>query len=56
MVGRLEVIDPAAKEITLADAVAQGWSRDRILEEVGKCRVLCANCHFKHHWEADQRR
>lgn len=52
----LHHLDPASKEITLADAIAQGWSKPRILEEVGKCRVLCANCHFKHHWDADQQK
>jgi hypothetical protein len=44
--------DPKTKEITLADAVAGAWSRKRILEEVAKCEVLCANCHLKHHWDA----
>jgi hypothetical protein len=44
-------VDPAAKDITLADAISHNWSRDRILAEVTKCRVLCANCHLKHHWD-----
>jgi len=44
-------IDPKTKEITLADAISQNWSTTRILGEVAKCRVLCANCHFKHHWD-----
>jgi hypothetical protein len=45
-------IDPSKKQITLADAIARGWSKERILGEMAKCRVLCANCHLKHHWDA----
>lgn len=41
--------DPTKKEIMIADALRRGWSRERILEEAGKCEVLCANCHAKHH-------
>jgi len=44
-------VDPAKKAITLADAIPNGWSRSRILAEVARCRVLCANCHAKCHWE-----
>lgn len=41
--------DPTAKEISVCDAVRRGWSRKRILSELSKCEVLCANCHAKHH-------
>ena len=41
--------DPTTKEITLADAVRRGFSRARMLCEIEKCEVLCANCHIKHH-------
>lgn len=37
------------KEITLAKAVNACWSIDRILKEMEKCIVLCANCHRKLH-------
>jgi len=30
--------------------IARNWSRKRILDEVAKCIVLCANCHRKMHW------
>lgn len=43
-------VDPQRKELELSHAVNRGWSRIRILAEVAKCRVLCANCHFKLHW------
>lgn len=42
--------DPREKEIEISRALADGWSKARILEEAAKCRVLCANCHLKHHW------
>ncbi len=42
--------DPSTKVFTLATAALDGRSRASILAEVAKCRVLCANCHLKHHW------
>jgi hypothetical protein len=41
--------DPKAKETSVSQAVRRGWSRKRILAELAKCEVLCANCHAKHH-------
>jgi hypothetical protein len=46
-------IDPATKDIDLGRAASNGWSKERILAEVAKCRVLCANCHLKHHWDEE---
>lgn len=45
--------DPAQKELEVSATVAR-WSRDRILAEIAKCDVLCANCHLKHHWDERQ--
>lgn len=41
--------DPSKKDITVSAAVSRGWSKDRILEEISKCEVICSNCHRKHH-------
>ena len=41
--------DPAMKEASLGIAIRRGWSRNRVLAEIAKCEVLCANCHAKHH-------
>jgi hypothetical protein len=43
--------DPAEKELDISNAASQGMAKRRILAEVAKCRVLCANCHLKHHWD-----
>lgn len=37
------------KELAIADAVQKGWGLERIMREVAKCVVICANCHRKLH-------
>lgn len=37
--------DPDVKTFTIGNAVAMGWRIERILEEVLKCDIVCANCH-----------
>jgi hypothetical protein len=39
------------KAFTIGDAVNRGFSLDRIKKEIEKCIVLCANCHFKRHYD-----
>uniref|UniRef100_A0AAU6VZP3 HNH endonuclease n=1 Tax=Pseudomonas phage Lyrsu03 TaxID=3138537 RepID=A0AAU6VZP3_9VIRU len=39
-------IDPNTKAFTPAHAVTRSW--EALEEELGKCRVLCANCHNIH--------
>jgi hypothetical protein len=39
------------KELEISIAINHGWSKERILKEMNKCEVLCANCHAKHHWD-----
>ncbi|MBV8762243.1 MAG: hypothetical protein JO257_33435 [Deltaproteobacteria bacterium] len=41
--------DPRAKEIEISEAMRRSYGRKRILAELAKCEVLCANCHTKHH-------
>jgi hypothetical protein len=33
------------KLINISRAVNNGWSRERILLELAKCELVCANCH-----------
>ncbi len=48
-------LNPSEKEINLSEAVAiKGWSKNKILDEIDKCVVLCSNCHRKLHWELQQ--
>jgi hypothetical protein len=42
-------IDAETKEVSVSDAIKRRWSKARILVEIEKCEVLCANCHIKLH-------
>jgi len=44
---------PAEKELTVARAYSMGWSEKRILAEIAKCEILCANCHMIEHASGD---
>jgi hypothetical protein len=47
--------DKDQKEITISQAICYaGWGVERVLEEIRKCQVLCANCHAKLHWHERQ--
>ena len=37
------------KDNAVSNMVAAGYSKDRIMKEINKCIVLCANCHRKVH-------
>lgn len=43
--------NPDEKEIGISETIRYGWGIPRILEEISKCDVLCANCHSKKHWK-----
>lgn len=43
-------IDASKKDANIAVALIRGWSKERILEEISKCKILCSNCHRKLHW------
>jgi hypothetical protein len=41
--------DPSVKEAEIGN-MARQWSAERLLSEIEKCEVLCANCHAKEHF------
>lgn len=43
-------IEPSLKDNNVSWLTRLGCSIKRLMEEIAKCRVLCANCHFKLHW------
>jgi hypothetical protein len=46
--------EPTQKEMNISNLASRGWSLTRIIAEIDKCDVLCANCHRKLHWEERQ--
>ncbi len=43
--------DPKSKEFTIAIAYYNRVGIDKIMEEIKKCAILCANCHRVTHYE-----
>lgn len=39
------------KHMNVADMVCLGASQQKIIKEIEKCYVWCANCHRKYHWQ-----
>ena len=42
--------DPTTKSFNLADATRLGYGKKRILIEIEKCDLICANCHSIEHY------
>lgn len=45
--------DGETKELSVSRLVSEGYGTKRVLRELQRCRVLCANCHRKHHRSGD---
>lgn len=43
--------DPSTKLFRIQQGVAEKVPFAKILKEIAKCDVLCANCHAKLHWK-----
>ena len=41
--------NPKEKESSPVSMVSSTWSKEKILTEIAKCDILCANCHRKEH-------
>ena len=41
-------INPSEKSFNIARGITHGLAWEAILDEIKKCRILCANCHRKH--------
>jgi len=44
-------LDGSAKEYNIATMIGKHHPKERILNEIAKCSVLCRNCHAVEHWE-----
>lgn len=42
-------LDSSQKDGSVAIMIKKGYGKQRILDEIKKCIVLCANCHRKEH-------
>lgn len=44
-------LDPTKKDLEVSLGPQWGWNIKRILREIAKCAILCANCHIKEHFK-----
>lgn len=43
-------LDPLEKDTEVSQLISQGKSKQRVLKEISKCKVLCHNCHADVHY------
>lgn len=43
-------VEADRKEMTVSSMISYGYSKKRLLGEIEKCEILCANCHRKQHY------
>lgn len=43
-----------SKEFDVSIMVNHGYSKERIMAEIAKCKVLCANCHVRTHFDTPE--
>jgi hypothetical protein len=44
--------DATSKDFSVGSIKEHGWGKERVLNEIQKCMVVCANCHRKIHAKA----
>jgi len=44
--------DPTVKKFVIQRLVTRTSDNNKVLEEIAKCDVFCANCHRKHHFKS----
>lgn len=43
-------LNPLEKKFNIGSYITHGYSINKLLEEIKKCIILCANCHRKLHY------
>lgn len=43
--------DPSKKDMAVSKGITNNWSPEKLKKEIEKCEVVCANCHFKLHYD-----
>lgn len=41
-------LNPSQKSFSISKGITDGLKWEKILTEISKCRILCANCHKRH--------
>lgn len=44
-------LDPSTKVDRVNRLLAQTKSLEKVIAEIAKCELICANCHAKKHWD-----
>ena len=48
--------DGKTKDFSMGNVGGWGYGKERILHEISKCVVICANCHRKVHFDARKKK